>query len=126
MSSNLARRPCVLLGDLEPLTQIGMSRMLADDGVEVVQESAAPEIVALAERIEPDAVVLRLGDRGTQGLGDRVRAAAPTATLILWALDETAMEVFDPGSPVSRRVPIVTPDALLNELKHATQARQGE
>jgi len=108
------------------MTQIGMSRMLADDGVEVVQESAGPEIVALAERIEPDAVVLRLGDRGTQDLGDRVRAAAPTATLILWALDETAMEVFDPGSPVSRRVPIVTPDALLNELKHATQARQGE
>jgi hypothetical protein len=108
------------------MTQIGMSRVLVDDGVDVVQESAAPEIVSLAERIEPDAVVLRLGDGETQNLADRVREVAPSATLILWALDETAMEVFDPGSPVPRRVPIVTPDALLNELKNATQARQGE
>ena len=46
-------------------------------------------------------------------MGEQVRGAAPEAKVILWARDETEMEVFEPGSAVPRRVATAIPDALL-------------
>jgi hypothetical protein len=53
-------------------------------------------------------------------LGEQVRAAAREVTVILWARDETEMEVFEPGSMTPRRVATAVPDALLSELSVST------
>jgi DNA-binding NarL/FixJ family response regulator len=109
----------VLLGDLEPMTRVGMRKWLADGGVEVVGEVDEP-----AEILAPDAVVLALGDGAGRMLGKQVRGAAPTVTVILWARDETEMEVLEPGTAAPRRVATGVPDALLRELASVSTTRE--
>jgi DNA-binding NarL/FixJ family response regulator len=107
----------VLLGNLEPMTRVGMRKWLADGGIEIVAEVDGPTaIVAESRRLVPDAVVLGLDEGAGRALGEQVRAAAPEVTVILWARDETEMEVFEPGSAAPRRVATAVPDALLSEL----------
>ncbi|HUC34964.1 MAG TPA: hypothetical protein VMR48_04630 [Gaiellaceae bacterium] len=119
------RPPRVLLGDLEPMTRVGMRKWLADGGVEVVGEVDEPaEIVAESRRLAPDAVVLALGDGAGRMLGKQVRGAAPTVTVILWARDETEMEVLEPGTAAPRRVATGVPDALLRELASVSTTRE--
>lgn len=115
------RPPRVLLGNLEPMTRVGMRNWLADGGIEIVGEVDEPtEIVAEARRLAPDAVVLGRDEAGGRTLGEQVRGAAPEVTVILWARDETEMEVFEPGSAAPRRVATAVPDALLRELSVST------
>jgi DNA-binding NarL/FixJ family response regulator len=107
----------VLLGNLEPMMRVGMKKWLADGGIDVVAEEDQPAaIVAESRRLVPDAVVLALDGGAGRTLGEQVRAAAPTVTVILWERDETEMEVFEPGSAAPRRVATAVPDALLREL----------
>jgi DNA-binding NarL/FixJ family response regulator len=107
----------VLLGNLEPMARVGMRKWLADGGIDVVGEVDEPEqIVAESRRLRPDAVVLGLEDGAGRSLGEQVRGAAPEVTVILWARDETEMEVFEPGSAAPRRVATAVPHALLREL----------
>jgi len=111
----------VLLGNLEPMTRVGMRKWLADGGIDVVAEEDEPAaIVAESRRLAPDAVVLALDDGAGRMLGEQVRAAAREVTVILWARDETEMEVFEPGSVAPRRVAASVPDALLSELSVST------
>ncbi len=106
---------------------LGMSRLLAEGGVEVVAEEGRPgEIVAEARRLLPDAVVLSFEGNSSRELGEQVRAAAPEAKVILWARDETEMEVLDPGSSAPRRIRTDVPDALLSELSASPTSREGE
>jgi DNA-binding NarL/FixJ family response regulator len=115
------RPPRVLLGNLEPMTRVGMRKWLADGGIDVVAEEDEPSaIVAESRRLAPDAVVLPLEDGPGRMLGEQVRAAAREVTVILWARDETEMEVFEPGSMTPRRVATAVPDALLSELSVST------
>ena len=115
------RPPRVLLGNLEPMTRVGMRKWLADGGIEIVGEVDEPtEIVAEARRLTPDAVVLGRDEGGGRTLGEQVRGAAPEVTVILWARDETEMEVFEPGSVAPRRVATAVPHALLRELSVST------
>lgn len=94
-----------------------MSRLLTDGGVEVFgEEEQAGQIVEEARRLLPDAVVVGRDAGSGRELGDRVRAAAPNAKVILWARDETEMEVFDPGSSTPRRIRTGVSEALLTEL----------
>jgi hypothetical protein len=110
----------VLLGNLEPMTRVGMRKWLADGGIVVVAEVDEPgAIVAESRRLVLDAVVLGL-DEGGRMLGEQVRVAAPEVTVILWARDETEMEVFEPGSAAPRRVATAVPDALLSELSNVS------
>ncbi len=111
------RPPRVLLGNLEPMTRVGMRKWLEDGGIGVVAEVHEPTaIVAESIRLAPDAVVLGLDAGAGRTLGEQVRSAAPEVTVILWARDETEMEVFEPGSAAPRRVATAVPDALLREL----------
>jgi DNA-binding NarL/FixJ family response regulator len=95
-----------------------MTRLLEDDGLEVVGDADIPDtLVEEARRLQPDAIVIGL-DRGRSSeLTERVRIAAPGAKVILWARDETEMRVFDPGSSAPRRVDTSASAALLRELK---------
>ena len=94
-----------------------MRRVLTDGGVEVVAEDTpAAGIVEEVRRLLPDAVVLGRDAGYGRELGEQVRAAAPNAKVILWARDETEMEVFDPGSLASRHIRTGVPEALLSEL----------
>lgn len=111
----------MLLGNLEPMTRVGMRKWLADGGIDIVGELDEPTaIVAESRRLAPDAVVLGLDDGAGRTLGEQVRGAAPEVTVILWARDETEMEVFEPGSAEPRRVATAVPHALLRELSSAS------
>ena len=112
-----ARRPRVLLGNLEPMMRLGMRRVLSDGGIEVVSdESQVRGIVEEARRLLPDAVVLGRDAGSGRELGSQVRAVVPNAKVILWARDETEMEVFDPGSSTPRRIRTRVSESLLSEL----------
>jgi DNA-binding NarL/FixJ family response regulator len=102
------------------MTRVGMRKWLADGGIEIVGEvDKPPAIVAESRRLAPDAVVLDLTGSG-RALGEQIRGAAPEVTVILWARDETEMEVFEPGSAAPRRVATAVPHALLRELNVST------
>jgi hypothetical protein len=107
--------PRVLLGNLEPVVRLGMSAVLAEEGIDVIGSEPRPgPLVLLAGRLRPDAVVL---DQHTaRELGDRLRAAAPETTLVFWARDEDVMEVVGPGAGEPRKVLAPNPDELRSEL----------
>jgi DNA-binding NarL/FixJ family response regulator len=115
----------VLLGNLEPITRLGMQQMLSSGGIEVVGETDGA-LLAQVRRVFPDAVVLGVDEDAGRELGEQVRAAAPNAKVILWARDETAMDVFEPGSAKPRRVASGVRDALLNELTGVQAIRAKE
>ena len=106
-----------MLGNLEPLVQLGMSRALEDEGIEVVaEEGPPPDVVAHVKRLHPDTVVLGMDGGTARELGEQVRAASPDTKVILWARDETEMEVFDPGSTAPRRIRTSVSGALRSEV----------
>lgn len=111
-----------LIGNLEPVARLGMTRVLEDGGLEVVGEDDLPDaLVEQARQLQPDAIVLGYWGRtngfaDTGDLGARVRVAAPKAKLILWPRDEAEMQVFDPGSSAPRLIRDSASDALLREL----------
>jgi hypothetical protein len=122
-----ARRPRVLLANLEPITVLGMTQVLADEGIDVVSDGGRPGVVvAEARRLSPDAVVLgRTADR-TGELSAQIQRAAPEAKVIVWERDETAIEIFEPGSAIPRRVDKEVRDALLIELGAVPANGEGE
>ena len=110
-------RPRVLLGNLEPMIRLGMIEILSEDGVEVIGEEERPQaLVLMAGRLRPDAVVLDLLHGSSRELCERVRTASPDTKVILWARDEDAMEVLDPGSTTPRRFFASVPEELRSEL----------
>ena len=97
--------------------RLGMSRVLSDGGVDVYAGGdEGGQVVEDARRLLPDAVVLGRDVGDGRELGELVRAAVPNAKVILWARDETEMEVFDPGSSAPRRIRTAVSEALLTEL----------
>ena len=126
MSAQNAKRPCVLLGNLEPLVRLGMSRVLGDEGIEVVAEDGPPpDVVAHVKRLHPDTVVLGMDGGTSRELGEQVRAASPDTKVILWARDETEMEVFDPGSSSPRRIRTSVSGALKSEVGAGKPPEEG-
>lgn len=125
MLAQPAGPPRVLLGNLEPMARLGMLQILAESGLEVLDDQSPSEaLVEDVKRLSPDAIVLDLGGLTTSELRERVRAAAPRAKVILWSRDETEMQVFEPGSRTPRRVDDPDVDALVSELR-ARQASRG-
>jgi DNA-binding NarL/FixJ family response regulator len=111
-------RPRVLLGDLDPIARLGMISVLEEGGAEVIGEEERPEaLVLVTGRLRPDAVVLDLDSASARSLAERVRAASPATTVVLWARDEDAMEVLDPGAPAPRRFFSGLLDHLRDELR---------
>ena len=109
--------PRVLLGNLAPIMLIGMARVLAEDGAEVIgQERHPSRIVSSAGRMRPDVVVLDSSSEGSRELGVRVQRVSPETKVILCDSDEAAMEVLDPGAPTSRLVPLTASEGLRMEL----------
>jgi DNA-binding NarL/FixJ family response regulator len=126
MPAQHAKRPCVLLGNLEPMVRLGMSRVLGQEGVEVVaEEGGPPDVVAHVKRLHPDTVVLGMDGRTSSELGEQVRAAAPGTKVILWARDETEMQVFDPGSSSPRRIRTSVSGALKSEVGAGKPREEG-
>jgi DNA-binding NarL/FixJ family response regulator len=110
-------RPTVLLGNLEPILVLGLRRVLADDGIEIVgQEEEHSRLVLAARRLRPDTVVLDLHDERARLLAQQIRIASPATKVVLWSRDETVMEVLDPGSELERVVAIQSPAGLSSEL----------
>jgi DNA-binding NarL/FixJ family response regulator len=116
-----------MLGNLGPMAQMGMRRLLREDGIEVVGDerlsaSVAPEV----ERIQPDIVVLDLDQTDSQQLSELVRLACPNTKVVLWARTEDIMEVIDPGATRPRWVLSGVPEDLLAELSTLQVTRAEE
>ena len=107
----------MLLGNLEPITALGMTEVLVHGGIDVLSDSGRRGLIMEeVQRLSPDAVVLGRADEDAGELSARIRAAAPRAKVIVWERDETGMEIFEPGSTTSRRVDTEIHAALLSEL----------
>jgi len=119
-------RTRVLLGDLDPIARLGMIAVLEEDGVDVIgEEERAEALVLVSGRLQPDAVVLDLDSPSARSLADRVRAASPGTTVVLWAREEDAMEVLDPGAPIARRFFSGLLDHLRDELRAVAPGAAG-
>ena len=119
--------PQVLLGNLEPIMALGLKRRLSEDGIEVVgQEDEALRLLRAAERLRPDTVVLDLNHVETRRIADEVRQRSPHTKVVLWARDETVMEVLDPDSAATRLVAVTTPEGLCRELLGSSRHRVEE
>ncbi len=125
MCATPTHRTRVLLGNLAPMAGLGLSRLLADRGMEVSVEESAARVPTAAAAMGPDAIVLPLEGPDHGGIAP-ARAAAPGAKLILWALDESEMHVYDAGRSIPRRVPTGMPGALLTELENDQRPRGGD
>jgi DNA-binding NarL/FixJ family response regulator len=120
------RPPCVLLGNLEPMAALGMSRLLGDLGVRVeAAESHPAAIMEQARSLDPDTVVLGMENASSRELAHAVVQRSPRTKVILWARDESQMEVFDGDPRLPRRVVPAKSDALLVELNAGYQAAEG-
>jgi DNA-binding NarL/FixJ family response regulator len=112
--------PRILLGNLEPIMLVGLQRVLAEEGMNVVgQEQSAEQILGEARRLQPDVIVLDLDSSRAGKFSDVIRRAAPNAKLIFWARDETLMEVLDPSSSDARVVALTAPEELRSELTNS-------
>jgi len=109
--------PRVLLGNVRPILRLGLLAVLTEAGIDVIaQEHNAHRILSEVARLTPDAVVLDRDDELSRTLCARVREASPRTKVILWARDETLMEVLDPGSGTARLVSPSVPEDLRHEL----------
>lgn len=112
-----ATRPRVLLGNLDPMLLVGLRRVLDEDGVDVVGQEPTPRgIVEEAGRLQPDVVLLDLDRVAGEDLGRQIQNVAPHAKVILWASDETLMEILDPSTHDTRLVAIAGAGELRHEL----------
>jgi hypothetical protein len=97
--------PRVLLARLSPVAAVGMRGMLSEQGIEIVGEELRPlAIERTARELAPDVVVLALEARGARTLCDRIKIAAPDATVIMWAAEENRMQILEPGETTPREV----------------------
>jgi DNA-binding NarL/FixJ family response regulator len=126
VSAQHVKRPCVLLGNLEPMVRLGMNRVLEGDVDVVAEEGPSADVVAHVKRLHPDAVVLGMDGGSSRELSERVRAASPDTKVILWARDETEMEVFDPGSSAPRRIRSAGSGALKREVGAGKPQQEGK
>jgi DNA-binding NarL/FixJ family response regulator len=92
MGAMEAARPQILLGTLEPIMLVGLRRVLAEDGIDVI-ERQSDDLVTEARRLQPDAILLDLSAAGVHALGEELHRVAPQTKVILCARDETVMEV---------------------------------
>jgi AmiR/NasT family two-component response regulator len=117
-----------MLGDLAPIMAIGLRAVLEEDGIDVIGLEREPQrIVFQAERLQPDVVVLDLDKDGARALGEQIQHVAPRTKVILWARDETVMEVLESVSRTPRLVAITVPEGLRNELsanRHRDQVEE--
>ena len=115
----------VLLGNLEPIVLIGMTRVLEEAGAEVIGHERHPsQIVTQAGLVQPDVVVLARDGLESQRLGQRVRAASAGSIVILWARDERIMEVLDVNSSEFRVVDESVAKQLRKEIRGGSRHEQ--
>jgi DNA-binding NarL/FixJ family response regulator len=115
----------VLLGNLEPIVLIGMTRVLGEAGADVIGHEQHPsQIVTRAGQLRPDVVVLGLDGVGSRRLGQRVREVSTDTKVILWARDETVMEVLDPDAAEFRTVEEALPEQLRSEMGGYSSGRE--
>jgi DNA-binding NarL/FixJ family response regulator len=96
---------------------IGLRTVLEEDGHEVIGQEREPRrILREAERLRPDVVVLDLDHEGARALGEQIQQVAPRTKVILWARDETVMEVLESVSRTTRLVAVSVSEGLRSEL----------
>jgi DNA-binding NarL/FixJ family response regulator len=116
--------PRILLGRHDSILLVGLRRVLADEGIVVAGHEEEPErLVDRAAALQPDVVVLDLNDMAARDVADGVRRASPGSKVVLWARDETLLEVLDPGADAARVVVVAGPDTLRNELVARTKSQ---
>jgi hypothetical protein len=107
-----------MLAGLDPIFELGIARALGEGGAEVISDAhrGADGLVLQATDSCPDAIVLGDGPGCTPDLGARLRAAAPSSTIVLWRSDASTVALLAPGAEAPRMMPAPTADQLLMEL----------
>jgi DNA-binding NarL/FixJ family response regulator len=106
---------------------VGLRTVLEEEGIEVVGQEREPRrIVSEVERLQPDVVVLDLNHDGARALGEQIQDALPGVKVILWARDETVMEVLESVSRTPRLVALTVPEGLRDELSSRHRQRVEE
>jgi len=108
------------------MVRLGLTRVLAVGCAEVFDADDGSLLLADAERLRPDVVVLAQDGAQARQLCAGLRAVSPDMKVILWPRDEDRMEIFDPGDAAPRRLAAALPEALLDELGcgHPTTERK--
>ena len=117
-------RPIVLLGSFEPVVALGLHRALARCGLSaIIGPERAEELAEIAERLQPDAVILGLEGPASRQLGQRIRLAASRARVVLLARDEETVEMLSPGRPRPLRFFRGVDELLASELSRQSPTR---
>jgi CheY-like chemotaxis protein len=107
-------KPRVLMGTLDPILRVGVVRALLEGGASVIDGTDGTDaLVERAARLAPDAVVLGAAAGGADGaeLRERLRTAAPRATLVVWR-DAEQIEVLRPWASTPRVMSAPVPERL--------------
>jgi DNA-binding NarL/FixJ family response regulator len=99
--------PLVLVGGFGPIARIGLRILLEESGFDVVQsESEAAELVRLAARMRPDAIVLDLDERCSLRTAGQLAALDPAVPVVVCSGVEPVMVVFPAASGDSYESPL--------------------
>jgi DNA-binding NarL/FixJ family response regulator len=85
----------VMIGDFGPVALMGLRRLLAEEGHEVLGAAETrQEIIPRLGEVQPDVVLLDLDTEDAAALAARISTAFPTVQVIACSSDEPIMRVF--------------------------------
>ncbi len=87
----------VLIGDFGVVARMGLQRLVAGEGFEVLGPAKQRrEIIPRLSEVQPDVVVLDLDSEDAPEFAARISSAFPAVKVIACSSDEPIMRVFPP------------------------------
>jgi len=107
----------VLIGEFGEIAALAVRHVLEEEGLTVVGEATAAEIIPLAAELRPDVLLLDHDDPATDGIAAEVCLRLPAVTVIAWSTDEPLMRVYPVRHGGESHVSPLTVEAFTAALK---------
>ena len=107
----------VLIGEFGDIAAMALRHVMGEQGVTVVGEATAADIVPLAAELRPDVVLLDHDHPATDGIAAEVCLRLPAVTVIAWSTDEPLMRVYPVRHGGESHVSPLTVEAFTAALK---------